>query len=233
MESLEGRQMFTVTPSVPAAGVLVFTGDAANDQVNILDNGAGAISGSYTNAGGGLTAFGWVGGFQTIYVNTGAGDDAFTYQIIADNLGGGVRYVRSDLGAGQDVSRFYAGNDIDLGPNTYYDINIYGNAGKDYIGAFYQGELDGQLRFIQNGGAEDDTLYLEAKLDFGSAGKLFARQYGGDGDDNMTLTPRKAFFFDPVIVDAQADGGAHFAGDRLTRTPLASDVNVEFLTVIP
>src|ERR671912_1716741 len=95
MESLESRQMMTVTPSVPAPGVLVFTGDAANDQVNIYDNGAGLIAGNYTNAFGGVNSFGWAGGFNTIYVNTGAGNDAFTYQIIADNLGGGARYVRS------------------------------------------------------------------------------------------------------------------------------------------
>jgi hypothetical protein len=233
IEELEGRQMFTVVPSVPAAGVLVFTGDAANDQVNIYDNGAGMIAGNYTNAGGGLTGFGWIGGFQTIYVNTGAGDDAFTYQIIADNLAGGARYVRANLGDGDDVSRFYAGNDIDLGPNAYYDINVYGGAGKDYIGAFYQGELDGQLRLIQSGVAGDDTLSIDAKLDFGSSGLFFARQYGGDGDDTMTLTPRKAFFFDPVVVDAGADGGPHIAGDRLTRTPLAADINIEFLTVVP
>jgi hypothetical protein len=232
-ETLEGRQMFTVVPSVPSAGVLVFTGDAANDSVNIYDNGAGLISGNYTNAAGTQTPFGWVGGFQTIYVNTGAGNDAFTYQIIADNLGGGARYVRSNLGAGDDVSRFYAGNDIDLGPNAYYDINVYGGDGRDYISAFYRGELDGSLRLIQTGAAGDDTLYIDARLDFGSSGHFFARQYGNDGDDTVTLTPRKAFAFDPVSVDAGADGGAHVLGDRLTRTALAWGINFEGLAVVP
>jgi hypothetical protein len=233
IESLEARQMFTVTPSVPAPGVLVFTGDAANDQVNIYDNGAGAIAGNYTNAVGGLTGFGWVGGFNTIYVNTGAGNDTFTYQIIADNLAGGARYVKAHLGDGHDTARFYAGNDIDLGPNAYYDISVYGDAGKDTISAFYQGELDGQLRLTQDGGLEDDVLTLDARLDVGSSGHFFARQYGREGDDTMSLTPRKAFFFDPVTVDALADGGPHLAGDHLTRTPLAADINVEFLTVVP
>ena len=232
-EALEGRQMFTVTPSFPSPGVLMFTGDAANDQVNIYDNGAGLISGNYTNAGGTQTPFGWVGGFQTIYVMTGAGNDAFTYQIIADNLGGGARYVRSDLGAGDDVSRIYAGNDIDLGPNAYYDFNVHGGDGKDYLGAFYKGELDGQLRFLQFGGAGNDTLSIDARLDVGSSGRFFARQYGMDGDDTVTLTPRKVFAFDPVVVDAGADGGAHVFGDRLTRTPLAWGVNFEGVLVVP
>src|SRR5687768_5565409 len=224
IEALESRQMMTVTPSVPAPGVLVFSGDAANDAVNIYDNGAGAIMGNYTNAGGTQTPFGWVGGFQTIYVLTGAGNDTFTYQIINDNLGGGARYVRADLGAGHDTHRFYAGNDIDLGPNAYYDINVIGGAGKDHMSAFYQGELDGQLRLLQNGGLEDDYVSIDAKLDFGSSGKFFARQWGSDGDDTMNLQVRKSFFFDPVIIDAQADGGTHLAGDRLTKTPSVVDV---------
>jgi hypothetical protein len=54
-----------------------------------------------------------------------------------------------------------------------------------------------------------------------------------DGDDTVTLTPRKAFFFDPVTVDAAADGGAHVFGDRLTRTPLAWGVNFEAVAVVP
>ena len=232
IETLEGRQMFAVTLSFPAPNTIVFTGDAAHDRVHIFDDGAGAIAGNYTNAGGTQTPFGWLRGMQIIHVNTGAGNDTFTYQITADNLAGGRRYVRANLGDGNDIHRFYA-DDIDLGPTAYYDINVVGGAGKDHLGAFYRGELDGHLRLLQSGGLGDDYAGIDATLDFGSSGTFFARQWGGDGDDDMKLHARKAFFFDPVIIDAGADGGNHLVGDRLTRTPSAFDINVEFPTVVP
>jgi len=234
MESLEGRQMFTVTPAMPAAGVLTFVGDGANDTINLNDNGAGAISGSFTNFWGGLSFFGPIPGIQTIRVSTGAGNDYVNYQITGDMPAGSVRYVNVDLGAGDDVSRLYAGNDIDIaaGANFYY--GVYGGSGKDYISTFYSGELDGQLRQTLSGGYDDDRIITNARLDLGSGGFFFNRTSGNEGDDTMDLLVRKVNPFDVVGVDAGASGGAHVFGDRLTRTPLAwNDATVEFLAVVP
>ena len=233
IESLEGRQMFTVTPAFIAPSTLTFVGDAANDTVTLYDNGNGGISGYYTNAGGTLSSFGVIPGIQNIRVSLGAGSDAFNYKLYGDMTLGGARYVNADLGKDNDVARFYADNDIDMGPNAYFDLGIQGNTGDDVINAFYDGELDGQLRLNLYGWDRNDQIVTQAKMQFGSTGTFFARSYGGEGDDSLDMIVRKENPFDTVSINAGVDGQGHVFGDKATRTPLAFDVNIEFLTVIP
>jgi hypothetical protein len=233
IESLEGRQMFTVTPAFIAPNTLTFVGDAANDTVNLYDNGNGGISGSYTNAGGTLSSFGVIPGIQNIRVSLGAGNDAFNYKLYGDMLMGGARYVNADLGKDNDVARFRADGDIDFGPNAYFDLGIQGSTGDDYIDASYDGELDGQLRLNFYGWDGNDRIVTTAKTQFGSTGVFFARSYGGEGDDSLDMIVRKENPFDTVSINAGVDGQGHVFGDKATRTPLAWDLGIEFLTVIP
>ena len=106
IEQLENRQMFAVAPMFYAPSTLVFVGDAADDTLNLYDNGNGAISGNYTNPGGTQTPFGPIPGIQTIRISLSAGNDNFNYLVYGDMTLGGARYVNADLGKGDDTARF-------------------------------------------------------------------------------------------------------------------------------
>ena len=232
VEPLEGRQLFAVAIAFVAPDTLVFTGNGDADVVNINDNGAGVISGSRSVVGGVVAPFGPVGGIRRVIVNTHGNTDRVSYNVTGDTLAGGYRSLSVSLGDGDDGFRFNATADIDLGPNAFVDVRASGGNGKDYMGAFYRGELDGNLRVTMSGGAGDDRMVTDAKMDWGSAGRFTARSYGDWGRDTIDMLARKANPADPVIVDALASGGADW--DVVTRTPLAvADATCEVINVVP
>jgi Ca2+-binding RTX toxin-like protein len=232
MEDLESRQLCSVTVVHVAPDTLVLTGNAANDTVYLYDNGMGVVNGLATNPAGVLAPFGAFAGVHRIFMSMGAGRDYVNYQRYGDTLAGGATYINAKMGDGDDLFQFYAGNDIDLGPNAYVDLRVYGEGGKDTLTAFYRGELDGHLNVIFDGGDGDDLLHTEAKLDFGSAGGFLARSYGQAGNDNIDMLVRKANPADPAWVSAFASGGAGI--DMLHRTALAfNDATCEFVWVVP
>ena len=231
-EPLEGRRMFAVTPSMPAADTLVFTGDAADDQVMIYDNGMGTLHGSYTVAPGVTAPFGPVGGIRYVRVDTGMGNDVVGYQVYGDMLVGGLRDITVTLGDGNDTRRFGATHDIDKGPNSYVVLRAFGQSGRDHLSVLHRGELDGQFLVGLWGGKDSDSLYTDVKFDFGSTGAFTTRSYGEDGDDKISLLVRKSNPFDPTAISAWASGGTGV--DSVTRTPLASnDATCEIVTVVP
>jgi hypothetical protein len=232
VEPLEPRQLFAVTVAPIWPDTLILTGDAANDAINIYDNGSGLIQGSATDAVGGMTPFGPFPNIRRIVVNTGAGSDRVFYNLYGDNLAGGATFLNVDLGDGDDVFQFYAANDIDMGPNAYLDVKVRGGAGKDYLWALYRGELDGQMNINMDGGDGDDRLITDVKFDPGSTGAFLAGSFGGKGNDAIDLLVRKSNPFDPTFINALASGGDDT--DQITRTPWAfNDATCEFVSVVP
>src|SRR5687768_18220084 len=75
-EPLEGRRLFAVGIAFVAPDTLVFTGNHEADYVNLVDNGAGALSGSRSVGGGVIAPFGPVAGIRRIVVNTHGNSDA-------------------------------------------------------------------------------------------------------------------------------------------------------------
>jgi hypothetical protein len=232
LESLEGRQMFTVAVAHILPDTVVCTGDAADDQVYVYDNGRGFVSGYATNAAGGLTAFGGWAGVRRVIVNTAGGDDEVNYRMYGDNLAGGATFVQVDLGDGNDTLKVDLTGDIDMGPNAYFDLKARGGKGKDTMVAYYRGEHDGRMSLQMDGGDDADSLVTDVRFDPGSTGGLFARSYGGLGDDTIDMLVRKVNPLDPVFVDAGVSGQGDV--DTVHRTPLAwNDATCEFVFVVP
>ena len=234
IESLEPRNLFTVTVALAAPDMLMFTGDAAPDTTYIYDNGAGTIQGSRTGPGGVLVPFGPFPGIKNIYhSDTGTTNDRVFYNLIGDVPFGSVRKVNIAPGAGDDFVQFAASNDIDIAPLASFNLIVYAGSGNDYVLGKYSGELDGHLHMSFDGGDGNDRLITSAYLHTGSSGSVFARSWGQNGDDNIDMHPRKQSLFDPVSIDAKASGGAHVLGDQLSRTALASnDATFEAIVIV-
>ena len=233
-EPLEARQLFAVSIGFVAPDTLNFTGDFQADTVVINDNGAGAISGSVNNPFGVMVPFGPIGGIRNINVATGLNNDRVYYNVMAD-MPASVRNVAVSLGDGHDTLRVNLANGIDIGPFSTVNVRASGGTGKDMLYGHYQGRLSGRLSVYFDGGAEDDRLFTDARLDLGSTGSLFCRSFGSDGNDTMDLLVHKANPADPATVNAFAGGGAG-AMDSLRKTgivPVASDATVEILMIVP
>jgi Ca2+-binding RTX toxin-like protein len=231
-EELESRQLCTVTVTPVAPDTLYLNGDGANDTAYIYDNGSGVISGWASNPAGTLSPFGAFAGIRHIYGNMNGGDDNVIYKMYGSNIMGGATFVSLKLGDGNDTFMYYAANQIQLGPNAYIDVRVFGDSGKDSMSAFYSGKLEGRLNVILDGGDGDDTLHTEAMLDFGSTGGFYAASYGQAGNDSIDMLVRKANPADPAWVSAFASGGAGF--DQVHRTALAfNDATCEWVWVVP
>jgi hypothetical protein len=234
IETLEPRNLFTVTVAFAAPDMLIFTGDAAPDTTYIYDNGNGTIQGSRTGPGGVLVPFGPFPGIRNIYhSDTGTTNDRVFYNLIGDVPAGSVRKVNISPGAGDDFVQFAASNDIDTAVLSSFNLIVYAGNGNDYVLGKYSGELDGHLHMSFDGGDGNDRLITNATLHAGSTGSLFARSWGQNGDDNIDMHPRKLNPADPVSINASASGGAHVFGDKLSRTALAfNDATFEAIVVV-
>jgi hypothetical protein len=234
VETLEDRNLFTVTVAFVAPDTLLFSGDGAPDTTYLYDNGAGTIQGSGTGPGGVLVPFGPIAGIRNIYhSDNGTSNDRVFYNLIGDVPLGSVRKVNISTGAGDDFVQFAASNDIDVAPFASFNLIVYAGAGNDYVLGKYSGELDGHLHMSFDGGDGNDRLITGAYLHTGSSGSLFARTWGQMGDDDIDMHPRKQNLFDAVSVDARASGGPHVFGDKLSRTALAAhDGTFEAIVVV-
>lgn len=229
-DTLEGRRLFAVAIGFVAPDKLTFTGDAADDTVIINDNGAGTVSGQVTNPAGVLVPFGPVFGIKQLDVKTLDGNDYVRYTLTGDPTV--VHNHRVDLGLGDDVFKMDATADIDFGPNIYLAMNAQGGLGKDYMAAYYRGEMDGRMDLTLDGGWGDDRLITDARFDAGSTGGFVAREWGNDGNDTLDLLVRKTNPADPIFINALASGGNGI--DSVTRTPwAANDATCEFVAVVP
>src|SRR5262249_26168536 len=159
-------------------------GDATNNNVAIVDNGAAGIvvtcdgvaspaamgiqririntaagddtvSYSRSAAGGNFT------GRLDVQASLGAGNDKFTADFNGNDLVGSAR-VAFDIngGAGDDTMTFNAGTaaaGVDIAARARLELEAHGGAGTDTITTNYAGALNGKLNAEAGGGAGNDT----------------------------------------------------------------------------
>jgi hypothetical protein len=104
--------------------------------------------------------------------------------------------------------------------------------GNDLMIFEYIGLLDGSLAYVADGGVSvfSDTLFGNIITTPGSDGRIFAREFGRQGRDDLTLfieVQRPVSIGQPSVVflDALIDGGPGL--DRCRKTPNVTAVNCE------
>jgi hypothetical protein len=232
LENLENRQMFAVIAVYTAPDMVQFTSNAAADTIDITDDGMGTITATATSPAGVVTTFGPYANIRNVIVDGGGGADTVNYEFTGDLLG--KRRITVDLGTGADTFNLDASADIDLPKKSRLDVSVRGGADNspDDLSANYQGEMDGGWRLNMTGGGGNDTLLADVLFDTDSKGKFSARLIGGTQADVIDLLVRKTTTADPILINANASGGAQF--DVVTRTNLATnDASCEVVVVVP
>src|SRR5262245_8193736 len=225
VEGLENRWCPNCTVIASGTTLLIF-GDAGNNNVAIVDNGAaGIVVTCDTVAHPAAT------GIQHVVVNTRAGNDTVTYSRSAAggnftgrlafdaNLGGGKDVFTANFNgnvlvgtarvafniagnAGDDMVTFNTGSTagpVDIASAARLTLKADGSDGTDNVTMAYTGKLDGNLSLKARGGAGDDTVAATVALGAGGTGSLRTDVKGGPtGDDD--------------------DGGAGTDNDTLTLT---------------
>ncbi len=159
------------------------------------------------------------------------GDDR---DVLAVNLSGTVHSgarLGVDLQGGRDGDAMSIGANMDVQSNGLLDLAMRGQLGDDREALNYTGQVKGTLRTQQDGGPGDDLLSTFISLAPGSTGTVQARQQGGPDRDRMTMIVRKQAAFDPVTIDARADGGPGF--DVLHKTANVVATNCEVVILVP
>lgn len=230
LEGLEDRHLLAVVVAC-VGDTITFTGNWQADTVIINDNGAGLITGLRSNPAGDIVPFVPCAGIREIVVDTGANNDSVTYNLNGDLGLGATRIVRVNLGAGNDWLRVTANADVDIGAGALLRLKLDGGDGTDFMYLFYRGELDGRLELVADGGAANDRVYADLRLDCGSTGSLDARVLGGLGDDYLDLLVREQCPLDPTAIDALISGGLGF--DTCTRTAnILADASCNVVNVV-
>src|SRR5262249_34164304 len=239
LEGLERRWCPSCTVTVTGT-LLSIIGGAGNNNLAVVDNGAGGIFDTCDGA-----AQPAANGIQQVFVNTGAGNDTVTYSRSAaggtfmgrlafnamlgsgndtftanfngNGLAGTARVTFNVAGnTGDDKITFNAGTTaagVNVAAGGRLGLMAQGGAGIDTITVNYAGKLDGNLNINARGGAGDDTVAATIALAAGGTGSLMANENGGAGSDTLTLSVTG-----PIAAgaraDLRADGGA--GNDKVT-----------------
>ena len=188
-------------------------------------------------------------------VNGGAGDDRLRFDTGNDpnrttvaQLSNGLSFPfaqNSVNGAGPPRAN------IDLGAALRLALN--GGSGNDTITVNYEGTLAGSpsptatpfptglltnpgtLTVLTSGGSGDDVIATSILADANSGGRIVAREFGGPGNDDLTLAVRQQVVagLRPTFpfVDALLDGGPGF--NRCRRTPNVTARNCQIDVLLP
>jgi hypothetical protein len=228
LEGLDDRALMSCSVGAVGGHVIV-TGDAANDQVTIRDNGHGGVTVVATGAG--VKSF---TGINKITVNTEGGHDQVTYTLWGSLVG--KQYVNVGLGSpygvgagGNDTFRATLANGIDLLPGSRLDLFVDGGGAKDNLNVIalgvdvragavlktqmtggngvdnitqrYNGELDGSLAMRTFAGAANDTVWQSMNCKPGSTGIIAGWVDGQDGNDSLSLF----MYLQPAVTVTKAD----------------------------
>src|SRR5262245_22593023 len=187
LEALESRWCPACTVTV-SGHTLRIIGDAANNNVAIVDNGAAGI---VVTCDG--TAHPAATGIRNVVVRTQAGDDTVSY---SRSAAGGNFTSRldfdADLGSGNDKATIdFNGNDLTGSARVEFDVR--GGSGDDTI-TFNAGTAaagvdiasDARLELEANGGTGADKITVNYAGDLD--GRLRAEAQGGDDNDTVTAT---------------------------------------------
>jgi hypothetical protein len=190
LEPLEDRTVPTST-ATQSGPLLIINGSPGADTVHLFDRGAGLID-VQLDQDPILHSF---TGINTINVNTFAGRDTVTYDLVptfgvAFLFGLGVSEnlaVNVDLGDGANVFRA-SFHQNDLGADSQLALNVKGGKGSDVLGVDATGGVD-----------VGNQARLAISLNAGGGNDLIATGYEGIVTGNLTLTANAGDGRDRVI----------------------------------
>ncbi len=120
--------------------------------------------------------------------------------------------VSTDMGLGDDYSAVYFmgaledntnvfvdmrgsfGDDImhvgasvsDMDGNGDFNLNMFGEQDNDTLSFIYEGEMDGDMNVVLDGGIGDDTVDSSATFNLGSSGNVRLDTFGRQGNDTVS-----------------------------------------------
>jgi hypothetical protein len=181
----------SVSYSFDPTGVLTFTGDAANDYLEIRDTGrAGPGNVSYRTSTSSqfrvINEDVW-----KIAINTRGGNDTVVHRM-AGKAAGLYREVDAKLGTGNDVFDSTIAGNVQgsngmriLANGEYGNDRLTGRMNGDIRGgamvgfSFHGGEFDAGVDFM--------NVFADQDVDIDSTSILWSNMSGGSGNDNMQL----------------------------------------------
>jgi hypothetical protein len=172
----------------------------------IINAGRGHDSVTYTLTGDAAVS-------TAVFAHLGQGNDRFTANLDGRAILDGVTVdIRARGGDGDDnlsVSAVNAGVES-IGTGSKLRIDLDGNPGRDTINVIYQGEVDGSLVVLADGGPKDDTIAVSIQLSAldepdEPGGSVLARVRGGSGHDNVTLNVTQDVATDAYAINARID----------------------------
>src|SRR5262245_44409965 len=190
LEELERRWCPSCTVTVTGSTLRVI-GDAGNNNVGIVDNGAAGIVVTCDGVASAAAT-----GIQRVLVDTGAGDDTVTYSRSAaggnftgrldfsarlgsgndtftadfngNSLAGTARVAFNIAGnADNDTITFNAGTTaapVNIAAGARLELAAKGGTGTDKITVAYEGKLDGRLTVGADSGGDNDTVAATVTL---------------------------------------------------------------------
>ncbi len=176
---------------------LDFTAGIAAPLKTTLYGGAGADDVS--------EAFGDASAKISARTRLGSGDDSLL-ALFSGTLSGSNFMFDANGNSGDDIMLF-DGSDLNIASGTTLDLRLYEGAGAGEISVDYQGQLDGTLRLIANGGFGNDRIDANLTTTAGSTGKLKALVHGWSGNDELTLQVVNSSG-SSALVSALFDGGS-------------------------
>ena len=137
---------------------------------------------------------------------------------------------------------------VDIALGAALRLTLNGGSGNDTIGVNYEGTIAGSssttgttfptgpagnpgiLSVVANGGSGNDVITTRLIADANSGGRIAARDLGGPGNDDLTLTVQQRLVAAGQVptfpfVDALIDGGPGF--NRCRRTPNVTAVRCQ------
>lgn len=214
VEGLDQRALMNCTVAA-AFGHLTVTGDGADDQVTIRDNGRGMVTVAATGAPTQTFT-----GIHHITVNTEDGDDDVTYSVYGNVAttqymvvglgstygvnGGGRDTFRATLlngidvvnGGRLDIIADGGGNDdflsvtevgVDVQAGGILKTQLTGGRGEDTVQQFFNGLGNGSVTMRSHGGDDKDNVWQQMTFAPGSTGLTAGWVTGGTGDDSLAL----------------------------------------------
>jgi hypothetical protein len=124
----------------------------------------------------------------------GQGSDIFNGYLHGDLLGSAVANFLVEGGQGSNSLSLHA-DGVRVDPAALLEVDLRGGSGNDMVAMTYDGELNGRLSLGEYGGAGNDRMVANLKVEPFSKGQLEGRIRGEAGDDVITFDVRDHSFW--------------------------------------
>jgi hypothetical protein len=142
----------------------------------------------------------------------GGGNDSFSAGLFGTAQRDSQLILTFFGNGGNDTAKVFDSQNIQ--ENALTDIELHGGPGNDIGNVQYNGQLQGNLFVIDDGGPDVDSLFLRYDFSAESFGVLNSQENGGPGDENGPFSRanlvhiiHKASFDNLVINSAFTNGG--------------------------